>query len=47
MMNDLQLAKVRNDTAVGKAMAMGANPDLVQNALSSGQYSAHYQSLAD
>ena len=40
MMNDLQLAKVRNDTAVGKAMAMGANPDLVQNAMSSGQYSA-------
>jgi len=40
MMNDLQLAKVRNDTAVGKAMAMGANPDLVQNAMSAGQYMA-------
>ena len=40
MMNDLQLQKVRNDTAVGVAQAMGVNPALVQNALSANMYSA-------
>jgi len=40
MMNDLELAKLRNDTAVGKAQAMGINPALIQNAMSAGMYSA-------
>ena len=40
MMSNLELAKVRNDTAVAKAQAMGINPALVQNAMSAGQYLA-------
>ena len=32
-MADPEMAKFRNDIATGKAMAMGANPDLVQNAM--------------
>ena len=37
-MTEPEVLKLRNDVAVGKAMAMGANPDLVQNALSNEQY---------
>jgi len=40
MMNDLEMQKLRNDTAVGKAQAMGVNPDLIQNAMGARQYSA-------
>ena len=33
-----EAAKFRNDIATGKAMAMGANPDLVQNAIGNERY---------
>ena len=40
LMSDLELAKLRNDTAVAKAQAMGINPALIQNEMSAGMYSA-------
>jgi len=33
-----EASKFRNDIATGKAMAMGANPDLVQNAIGNERY---------
>jgi len=39
-MNNLELAKLRNDNAVGVAQTMGISPALMQNAMSAGQYSA-------
>jgi len=40
MMNNLELAKHRNDIAVGKAQTIGINPALIQNEMSAGMYSA-------
>lgn len=37
-MSPPQIAKVRNDIAVGKAQAMGVNPDLIQNRLNEQAY---------
>ena len=40
MMNNLELAKLRNDNAVGVAQAMGVSPALMQNAMNASRYSA-------